>query len=182
MTFARRTLISSSLFHGLNDAATVVVPMIFPILYGRQSIIRSYSQIGLLSNFGLLSTLLFQVLVVHFSRRVEYRHLLGVSFAGMSLAMFLIPLSSGYRAFFLLYLLFRVFDSFYHTVGMAWVSRTHPHRAIDKAMGIQSGSGMFGVFLAFLSFGYLARPADWRLPLRFWGARLASCLAASVFF
>jgi MFS family permease len=119
MTFARRILVSSSLFHGLNDAATVAVPMVFPILYGRQFIIHSYSQIGLLSNFGLLSTLLFQVLVVHFSQKVEYRHLLGVSFAGISLTMFLIPLSSAYAVFFLLYLLFRIFDSFYHTVGMA---------------------------------------------------------------
>ncbi len=169
MTFARRILISSSLFHGLNDAATVVVPMVFPILYGQKLIIRSYSQIGLLSNFGLLSTLLFQVLVVHFSQRTEYRRLLGTSFAGISLTLFLIPLSSGYFVFFLFYVLFRIFDSFYHTVGMAWVSRTHPHKAIDLAMGIQSGSGMFGVFLAFLSFGYLAYNSDWQLPLRFWG-------------
>ncbi|MBP1767191.1 MAG: hypothetical protein H6P98_1306, partial [Candidatus Aminicenantes bacterium] len=168
MTFARRILISSSLFHGLNDAATVVVPMVFPILYGQKLIIRSYSQIGLLSNFGLLSTLLFQVLVVHWSQRTEYRRLLAASFAGISLTLFLIPLSSGYLVFFLFYVLFRIFDSFYHTVGMAWVSRTHPHQAIDVAMGIQSGSGMFGVFLAFLSFGYLAQNSDWQLPLRFW--------------
>jgi MFS family permease len=179
MTFARRILISSSLFHGLNDAATVVVPMVFPILYGRRFIIRSYSEIGLLSNFGLLSTLLFQVLVVHFSRRAEYRHLLVASFVGISLTLFLIPLSSGYLLFFIFYLLFRIFDSFYHTVGMAWVSRTHPHQAIDLAMGIQSGSGMFGVFLAFLSFGYLAQHSDWRLPLRFWGGAcfLLGCLS-----
>jgi MFS family permease len=35
-------------------------------------------------------------------------------------------------------------------------------------MGIQSGSGMLRVFLAFLSFGYLARHTDWQLPLRYW--------------
>src|SRR4030066_1140284 len=142
MTFARRILISSSLFHALNDAATVAVPMIFPILYAQQFIIRTYSQIGLLSNFGLLTTLLFPVLVVHLSQKMEYRHLLVASFAGISLSLFLLPLSSGYSQFFFLYLLFRVFDSFYHTLGMACVSRTHPRRAIDQAMGIQRGSGM----------------------------------------
>jgi len=168
MTFARRVLVSSSLFHALNDAATVAVPMVFPILYAQRFIIRSYSQIGLLSNFGLLTTLLFQVLVVHFSRKTEYRNLLAASFAGISLTLLLIPLSSSYFLFFLLYLLFRVFDSFYHTVGMAWVSRTHPHQAIDLAMGVQSGSGMAGVFLAFLSFGYLAQTSDWRLPIHVW--------------
>jgi len=169
MIFARRVLISSSLFHGLNDAATVAVPMIFPILYAQRFIIRSYSQIGLLSNFGLLTTLLFQVLVVHLSQKIEYRHLLVASFVGISLSLFLLPLSSGYSQLFFLYLLFRVFDSFYHTLGMAWVSRTHPRRALDLAMGIQSGSGMFGVFLAFLSFGYLAQFSNWRLPLFVWG-------------
>jgi MFS family permease len=65
-------------------------------------------------------------------------------------------------------LLFRVFDSFYHTMGMAWVSRTHPRQAIDLAMGVQSGSGMFGVFLAFLTFGYLAQASSWQFPLRVW--------------
>jgi MFS family permease len=168
MVFARRVLISSSLFHGLNDAATVAVPMIFPILYAQRTIIRSYSQIGLLSNFGLLTTLFFQVLVVHLSQKTEYRHLLGASFVGISLTLFLIPASGSYFQLFFLYLLFRVFDSFYHTLGMAWVSRTHPRQAIDFAMGVQSGSGMFGVFLAFLSFGYLAQNSDWRLPLFVW--------------
>jgi MFS family permease len=168
MTFARRVLISSSLFHGLNDAATVAVPMIFPILYGQRFLISSYSQIGLLSNFGLLTTLFFQVLVVHLSRRAEYRILLGASFVGISLTLFLIPLSTGYFQLLGLYLLFRAFDSFYHTMGMAWVSRTHPFQAMDLAMGVQSGSGMFGVFVAFLTFGYLAQSSDWRLPLRFW--------------
>jgi MFS family permease len=170
MVFARRVLISSSLFHGLNDAATVAVPMIFPVLYTKRFIIRSYSEIGLLSNFGLLTTLLFQVLVVHLSRKTEYRHLLVGSFVGISVSLFLIPFSTSYFHLISMYLLFRVFDSFYHTLGMAWVSRTHPNQAIDLAMGIQSGSGMFGVFLAFLSFGYLAQGSDWRLPLFVWSA------------
>jgi MFS family permease len=167
MVFSRRVLFSSSLFHGLNDAATVAIPMVFPILYAQRFIITSYSQIGLLSNFGLLTTLLFQVLVVHLSPKTEYRHLLGASFLGISLMLFLIPYSSTYSLFFLLYLLFRVFDSFYHSVGMAWVSRSQ-RKDIDLAMGVQSGSGMFGVFLAFLSFGYLAQVAGWQLPLRVW--------------
>jgi MFS family permease len=35
-------------------------------------------------------------------------------------------------------------------------------------MGVQSGSGMFGVFLAFLTFGYLAQSSNWQFPLRLW--------------
>ncbi|MFZ2055429.1 MAG: MFS transporter [Candidatus Aminicenantales bacterium] len=170
MTTPRRLLISASLFHGLNDAATVAIPMVFPILYGQQTIIHRYSQIGLLSNFGLLTTLLFQILIVHAARRLDYRFVHAWSFLGISLSLVLIPLSSNYLLLFGLWLLFRVFVSFYHTLGMAWVARTHPRQGIDFAMGIQSGSGNLGVVLAFLSVGSLAQSFDWQTSLRAWAA------------
>jgi MFS family permease len=168
MTTPRRLLISASMFHGLNDAATVAVPMVFPILYGQQTIIQRYSQIGLLSNFGLLTTMLFQILIVHAARRLDYRVVHVWSFLGISLSLLLIPLSSSYLAIFCLWLLFRIFVSFYHTLGMAWVARTHPQQWIDFAMGIQSGSGNLGVVLAFISVGALAQRFSWQISLRTW--------------
>jgi MFS family permease len=170
MTTPRRLLISASLFHGLNDAATVAIPMVFPILYGQQMIIHRYSQIGLLSNFGLLTTLLFQILIVHAARRLDYRVVHVWSFLGISLSLVLVPLSSGYMLLFGFWLLFRIFVSFYHTLGMAWVARTHPRQGIDFAMGIQSGSGNLGVCLAFLSVGFLAQKLSWQTSLRIWAA------------
>jgi MFS family permease len=170
VTKERRILASASLFHALNDAATVAVPMIFPILYAQQVIIRSYSQIGLLSNFGLLTTFLFQILVVHAAKRYEYKLILCVSFAGISFSLILIPYSSSYAVLFILYLLFRVFDSFYHTLGLAWVSRAHPSQSIDFAMGVQSGSGNLGVFVAFVSAGFLAQTFGWNISLFSWAA------------
>ncbi len=161
-------LVSASLFHALNDSATVAVPMIFPLLYNQRFIIHDYTQIGVLSNFGLLTTFLFQFLVVHACHRFDYRSMLALSFLGISLTLVLIPFSSSFASLFLIYLLFRVFDSFYHTIGLAWVSRTHPSRGIDFAMGIQSGSGNMGVFLAFVSVGFLAQKFNWRLSLFFW--------------
>jgi MFS family permease len=168
MTFQRRVLISASLFHALNDSATVAVPMIFPLLYNQHFIIHNYSQIGILSNFGLLTTFLFQILVVHASHRFDYRSMLALSFVGISLSVVLISFSSSYASLFLLYLLFRAFDSFYHTVGLAWVSRTHPSQGIDFAMGIQSGSGNLGVFLAFVSVGFLVEKFNWQVSLLSW--------------
>jgi len=168
MSFQKRVLVSASLFHALNDSATVAVPMIFPLLYNQHFIIRDYTQIGILSNFGLLTTFLFQFLVVHACHRFDYRSMLALSFVGISLTLALFPFSSSYASLLLIYLLFRVFDSFYHTMGLAWVSRTHPSRGIDFAMGIQSGSGNLGVFLAFVSVGFLAQKFNWRLPLFFW--------------
>jgi MFS family permease len=169
MTTPRRLLVSASMFHGLNDAATVAVPMVFPILYGQQTLIQRYSQIGLLSNFGLLTTMLFQILIVHAARRLDYRTVHAWSFLGISLSLVLIPLSSSYFVMFGLWLLFRIFVSFYHTLGMAWVARTHPRQGIDFAMGIQSGSGNLGVVLAFISVGALAQSYDWQTSLRTWG-------------
>lgn len=168
MANERRVLISAALFHALNDSATVAVPMIFPLLYSQRHLIKSYSQIGLLSNFGLLTTFLFQILIVQASRRYGYRALLGLSFAGISLSLVLISFSSTFAFLFFLYLLFRIFDSFYHTIGLAWVSRTHPSHGIDLAMGIQSGSGNLGVCLAFIAVGFLAQTFNWQQPLRIW--------------
>lgn len=168
MAIPRRLLISASLFHGLNDAATVAIPMVFPILYAEQIIIVRYSQIGLLSNFGLLTTLLFQILIVHASRRWDYRFVHAGSFLGISLSLLLIPLSSSYLLLFSIWILFRIFVSFYHTLGVAWVARTHPQQRIDFAMGIQSGSGNLGVVLAFISAGFLAQRFGWPTSLRAW--------------
>ncbi len=170
MTKERQILISASLFHALNDAATVAVPMIFPLLYSQQFIIRSYSQIGVLSNLGLLTTFFFQILVVQASRRLGYKSFLCLSFIGISLTLLLISWAAGFAALLFLYLLFRAFDSFYHTLGLAWVSRSHPSQGIDLAMGVQSGSGNFGVFLAFISTGYLAQRFGWQVPLQSWSA------------
>jgi len=170
MTKERHILISASLFHALNDAATVAVPMIFPLLYSQHYIIRNYSQIGILSNLGLLTTFFFQILVVQGSKKLEYKSLLCLSFLGISLTLVLISWAAGFAALVFFYLLFRAFDSFYHTLGLAWVSRSHPSQGIDLAMGVQSGSGNFGVFLAFISVGYLAQRFGWQVPLQSWSA------------
>ncbi|MGB9893212.1 MAG: hypothetical protein ACPLRA_02275, partial [Candidatus Saccharicenans sp.] len=65
----KRILLSASLFHALTDAATIVTPTIFPILYSQAFLIKRYSQIGLLSNIGLLITLVIQFWVVALSFR-----------------------------------------------------------------------------------------------------------------
>ena len=67
-----------------------------------------------------------------------------------------------------LYLILRVFMSFYHPMGISMVSRSHPDKALDFAMGVQSGSGNLGVFLAFVTVGYLAQTFSWKTPLLIW--------------
>ncbi len=164
----KRILLSASLFHALNDSASVTVPMIFPLLYSQQYIITKYSHIGILSNLGFLTTLIFHIILANISHKVEYKHLLLLSIVGLSLSLFLITTSSVFIFLLLLYVLMRIFTSFYHSVGIAWVSKTHPNQSLDFAMGIQSGSGNIGVFIAFISAGYLAQTFSWKTPLSVW--------------
>lgn len=168
----KRILLSASLFHALTDAATIVTPTIFPILYSQAFLIKNYSQIGLLSNVGLITTLMIQFWVVAISFRYEYRWLMLASGLGICLANFLIPSSPSFGLLLLLFILLRLFTSFYHPVIIAWISRSRcgSGQELDDAMGIQSGSGNLGVLIAFISTGYLAQHFGWKAPLYVWAA------------
>ena len=167
----KRILLSASLFHALTDAATIVTPTIFPILYSQGFLIKKYSQIGILSNVGLITTLLLQFWVVSLSFKHEYRWMMLLSGLGIALANFLVPLSPSFFVLLLMFVLLRAFTSFYHPVVIAWISRSRAgsDRELDDAMGIQSGSGNLGVLVAFISTGYLAQHYGWKMPLYVWG-------------
>jgi len=164
----RQVLFSASLFHALNDAATVTVPMILPLLYSQQLIITKYSHIGILSNLGLITTLVFQILVVNHAQRIAFKHTVLFSLTGIALFLWLLTLAQGFFSWLILYLILRAFMSFYHPIGIAMVSKTHPDQGLDFAMGIQSGSGNLGVFMAFISVGYIAQRFGWKVPLYIW--------------
>lgn len=163
-----KVLFSASLFHALNDAATVTVSMIFPLLYTQQFIIKKYFHIGILSNLGLLATFVFQIIIANISGKVEHKLMLFFSYIGICVTLSLMTLSSTFASLLFIYLILRASTSFYHSVGVAWVSKTHPSQGIDFAMGIQNGSGNLGVFLAFISSGYLAQSFNWKVPLFVW--------------
>jgi MFS family permease len=166
----KKILLSASLFHALTDASTVIIPMIFPILYNQHFLITSYSQIGLLSNLGLLLTFIVQFLVVRLSFRHEYRLLMLASGLGICATMALIPFARTFWVLVAFFMLFRIFTSFYHPVVIAWVAKSQAGsgRSLDDAMGIQSGSGNVGVILAYLTVGAMAQRWAWKTPLFAW--------------
>jgi MFS family permease len=164
----KRILLSASIFHAFNDAATVTIPMVLPLLYSQTQLISSYSQIGILSYLGLLVTFVCQVIIVNYAYRFEYRNLLLFSILGTSLLLFMITFSAAFMKFLLFYLIMRGFMSFYHPIGIATVSRSHPDKGLDFAMGIQSGSGNLGVFITFIFMGYASQKFGWEAPLRLW--------------
>lgn len=171
----KRILFSASIFHAFNDAATVTIPMVLPLLFSQKLMITSYSQIGVLSYLGLLVTFVCQIIVVNYAYRFEYRNLLLFSILGTSSLLFLITFSATFMKFLLFYLIMRGFMSFYHPVGIATVSRSHPDKGLDFAMGIQSGSGNLGVFITFIFMGYVSQKFGWETPLRIW-ALIGICL------
>jgi MFS family permease len=168
----KKILLSASIFHALTDAATVITPTVFPILYSQGFLITRYSQIGFLSNLGLLVTLILQFLAVRLSFRHEYRRLLLLSGLGICAATALVPFARTFLGLAAAFLLLRAATSFYHPVVIAWVSKSRAGmgRELDGAMGIQSGSGNVGVMLAYLSVGFLAQRFGWRVSLFVWAA------------
>lgn len=172
---------TASLLHALNDAATVAVPMIFPLLYADKFIITSYSQIGIISNLGLLVTLAVQILIVKMSCRFEYKNLLLSSSLGISLSLACLTISNSFLTLLLLFIIMRIATSVYHPLVIAWISKTQASSNLDRAMGIQSGSGNIGVLLAFISVGLLSQHFGWKKPLLFWSL-LAFVLAIATYF
>jgi FSR family fosmidomycin resistance protein-like MFS transporter len=162
---SKKILLSASIFHGLNDGATVTVPMIFPLLYSQHYIITRYAHIGILSNLGLMMTFVCQLIIAHYAHKYEYKHMLLISLAGISLSLVLITCSWSFGTLLLFYLVMRIFASFYHSVGVATVSVSHPDKALDFAMGVQSGSGNIGLFIAFIATGFIAQSSSWQTPL-----------------
>ena len=166
----KRILLSASFFHALNDAASIITPMVFPLLLAQNFLIANYSQIGVLSNLGLLTSFLVQFLAVRVSFWCEYRTLMILSGLGLCASMAVTPLARTYGMLLVFFLLMRVFASFYHPIVIAWVSKSRAGsgRELDDAMGIQSGSGNLGVGLAYLTVGFLAQRWGWRTPLFVW--------------
>ncbi len=166
----KRILLSASLFHALTDAASIITPMVFPLLLAQNFLIKNYSQIGILSNLGLLTSLVVQFLVVRISFRTEYRTLMILSGLGLCVSMAITPFARSYGMLLAFFLFMRVASSFYHPIVIAWVSKSRAGsgRELDDAMGIQSGSGNLGVGLAYLTVGFLAQSWGWKTPLYVW--------------
>jgi len=166
----KQILLSASFFHALTDAASVIPPMVFPLLLAQGFLIRNYSQIGILSNIGLLTSLAVQFLVVRVSYRSEYRTMMVLSGLGLCASLAIIPFARTYVVLLAFFVLLRISASFYHPIVIAWISKSRAGsgRELDDAMGIQSGSGNLGVGLAYLTVGFLAQGWGWKTPLFVW--------------
>jgi FSR family fosmidomycin resistance protein-like MFS transporter len=177
----RRILGSISLHHACNDASTVVLPSIFPLLYTQGLLISSYSDIGTTILVGLVTAVIFQALVGHFARTRHSRYYLALDAVLVGTSLLLMTRATSYWMLVLFFIGVRMGTSIYHPVGISWISHTFTGRNLDRAMGFQSAFGNVGVLLAFASTGFLAEHYGWRAPLFLWGTINLSAVAIGLY-
>jgi len=161
----RKLLWVISYHHACNDGALMALVALLPILISEMDL--TYSEIGLLG-FGLLVTVAVQLAVGRLSDRMFSRYMLELGAALMAISFVLIPLVSDFVGLFAAVMAMRVGASFYHPIGIGWISKEYAGPFLDTAMGIQSGIGNFGVIVAMASSGFLGEQLGWQMPCLLW--------------
>jgi len=161
----RRLLWVISYHHACNDGTLMALVAVLPILIDEMDL--SYSDIGVLG-FGLLITVIVQFFVGRASDKRFSRYMLEVGAGLMALSFVLIPLVSDFTGLFVVVIAMRVGASFYHPIGVSWITRQYQGPYLDTALGIQSGVGNLGVILALGSSGFLGELFGWKVPCIAW--------------
>ena len=161
-----RILTTVSLYHGLNDGAISVIPLLFPILKDLFSL--SYTQVGIITGGGFLVTLIAQLFIGRASDRRNFSFLLSIGILLLSLGMLVLTQSRDFITLLLFMFLLRFAAAFFHPIGIGWISRTFKHDRLDWAMGMQSGFGDLGAFIAVFTTLYIADITEWSVPLYLW--------------
>ena len=161
----RRLLFVISYHHACNDGALMALVAILPILLDQMDL--SYSEIGLLG-LGLMITVVVQLVVGRVADRMFSRYLLEIGAALMAVSFLIIPLVQDFLGLFLAVIFMRVGASFYHPVGISWISRRYEGPYLDTALGVQSGIGNLGVIVALASSGFIGDHFGWQVPCLIW--------------
>lgn len=138
---------------------------VLPILIDEMSL--SYSDVGILG-FGLLITVVVQFFVGKASDRRFSRYMLEVGAALMAISFLLIPLVSDFLGLFVVVIAMRVGASFYHPIGVSWITKEYQGPYLDTALGVQSGVGNLGVIIALGTSGFLGEYFGWKAPCILW--------------
>jgi len=161
-------LVTSSLFHGLNDATLAVLPGILPFL---KDFNLSFFDVGLLYAAMLVVMIILQLVFGALADKYDELDLLGAGAFIIFLTCMLLFNTKSYVDFFIFNLIYAVGTSIYHPASYAALSRVAPEETYrTKSMGISGSVGDFGNFIAFVSTGVIAGVMSWRFPFLVWGA------------
>lgn len=165
MSTDKKLLWVISYHHACNDGTLMALVAVLPILIEEMSL--SYSDIGILGS-GLLITVVVQFLVGKAADRHFSRYMLEIGAALMAISFLLIPLVSDFTGLFVVVIAMRVGASFYHPIGVTWITKEYSGPYLDTALGVQSGVGNLGVILALGSSGFLGEHLGWQTPCLLW--------------
>jgi FSR family fosmidomycin resistance protein-like MFS transporter len=166
MNQQNRILSTVSLTHAINDGSVAVISILFPIF--KELFDLSYTQIGIITGGGLFITLVAQLLLGRFADGKNVNSFLLTGLLLTSLSLLLLTFSNAFITLLFFIFFMRFATSFFHPIGIGWISRTYKKSRLDWAMGIQSGSADFGAFLAILTTLSITQLTHWTVPLYGW--------------
>ncbi len=170
-----RILSTVSLIHAINDASIAVISILFPIF--KQLFQLNYTQIGIITGGGLFITLVAQLLLGRLADGKNVNSFLLTGLFLTCISLVLLSFSTGYLTLLFFIFFMRFATSFFHPIGIGWISRIYKKGRLDWAMGVQSGLSDFGAFLAILTTLYISQLTNWTVPLYAW-----ACLCLLGFF
>lgn len=174
----KRLLWVISYHHACNDGTLMALVALLPILFVELDI--SYYEVGLLG-FGLVITVAVQLAVGRIADRAFSHYLLEAGAALMALSFILLLFVQDFAQLFVAVISMRVGASFYHPVGISWITREYGGAELDGALGVQSGIGNLGVIVAMASSGFLGEAFGWKTPCLLWAAMNLAAIVAGVY-
>lgn len=157
------------IYHAVNDGMLASLSAMFPVLAQMDRFDLTYESIGLLTSLGLTVTIIYQIIAGRIGDVRNPQHLMAGGVLLLGLSSILLTQAYDYITLLSIVLVIRVGSSFYHPVGIGWISKKFKGQALDRSMGYQSALGDAGVMVAFMSTGFIALNFGWRLPFIIWG-------------
>lgn len=161
-----RILSTVSLYHALNDGTVAAIPILFPIF--RIIFDLSYTQIGIITGGSLIIHIIFQLMIGRVSDGKNSRTMLSLGVLLISISMLFFTQANGFYSLILLMLILRISESFFHPIGVGWISRIFKKHRLDWAMGVQSAFADVGAFIAISTTLYISEITNWKYPLYIW--------------
>ena len=161
-----KILSTVSLIHAINDGSVSVISILFPIF--KELFDLNYTQVGIITGGGLFITLISQLLLGRIADGKNVNSFLLTGLILTSCSLILLTFSNAFLSLIIFIFFIRFATSFFHPIGIGWISRTYKKERLDWAMGIQSGLANLGAFLALLTTLTITQLTHWTVPLYGW--------------
>ncbi|MFH1101526.1 MAG: MFS transporter [Methanobacteriota archaeon] len=141
-----RVLSTVSFYHAITDGPLAVMSILFPIFKTVYSL--TYTQVGIITGGGLFITLIAQLLIGRAADGKNTRSLLSLGVFLTSISLLFLAQSIDFYTLMIFIFFLRFSTSFFHPIGIGWISRIFKKNRLDWAMGIQSGAADICSFIA----------------------------------